>query len=194
MLVCEPTHMQWKSGESVGSPGTGVTGDCKPPNGCWDPNLGLQLEQYVLFRAELSLQHSLIFLFAVVDVCILWQGFCSGAQAGVELGISYGLQATHRFSFFFFFPFRSKTPSLAPKNRRLTTSAPFPLVSYWKSSVTRMLPQLLQGHCLAANFLATAGLQLLLSSVPPLQVMDSAHSTGEDQISQAKTELQKAQC
>lgn len=77
-------------------------------------------------------------------------GFCIGAQADLELGMSYGLQATPCCSVFSSFSAQKKAPSLAPKNR-FSLFLPLPLASYWKSSVTQMLPKLLQGqfpcHC-----------------------------------------------
>ena len=41
--------------EATGSPGTGVTDNCKSPCGCWESNLGPLVEQPVLLAAEPSL-------------------------------------------------------------------------------------------------------------------------------------------
>ena len=42
--------------EGIGSPGTEVTDNCKPPCGCWELNSGLLEDQPVLSTAEPSLQ------------------------------------------------------------------------------------------------------------------------------------------
>jgi hypothetical protein len=48
----------WRPKEGIGSPGTQVSGVCKPLCGCWDSNLSPLEEQSVLLTAEPSLQPS----------------------------------------------------------------------------------------------------------------------------------------
>ena len=43
-------------GVRAGSPGAGFTGICKPPNLCWELNVGALEEQQMLLTAEPSLQ------------------------------------------------------------------------------------------------------------------------------------------
>ena len=49
---CSPAHISmypWRLEEGIGSSGTGVTGDCKPPCWCWGLNSGLLQEQQVFW-------------------------------------------------------------------------------------------------------------------------------------------------
>lgn len=45
---------RWKSEETIGCPGTGITDDYEMKCGCWELNLGLLEELSVLIIAELS--------------------------------------------------------------------------------------------------------------------------------------------
>jgi hypothetical protein len=49
--VCVPAELK-----RVRSSGTGVIGDCEPPSGCWQSNLGPLGEQPALLTAKLFLQ------------------------------------------------------------------------------------------------------------------------------------------
>jgi hypothetical protein len=78
-------------------------------------------------------------------------GFCSGVQAELELGISYG---TLRFSISPSFSFSAqRAPSFTAKNRHLTASALYP----WPLTGNLHSPK-----CCRSCSQATAGLQLFL--------------------------------
>jgi hypothetical protein len=53
----------WGLEEGVGSHGTGVTGGCEPPCGCWELDLGPLQEQFGLLTAELPLKPSIYYLY-----------------------------------------------------------------------------------------------------------------------------------
>jgi hypothetical protein len=66
MATCYHFHVRvW---EGVGCPGTGVTGSCELPHGCWELNPGPLKEQLVLLTTELSPQPLVIVVLQVLSV------------------------------------------------------------------------------------------------------------------------------
>lgn len=63
--------------EDIGSPGPGVTDDCKPSRGCWDSNLCPLQEQSVLLEPSLQKPHLSAFfkLARNILVVLISEGF-----------------------------------------------------------------------------------------------------------------------
>lgn len=130
----------------------------------------------IMFSSQLSYLSStalcfcLLLRFVFYDRVLQWGPGWAGTR---DL-----LWYTSLFYFSFLFLFRSKSSLLYSEEQASHCFCSLPLASYWKSSLTQMLSQLLPGHCWFA---------VVSASVPPLQVMNSAHPTDKDHISRATT-------
>lgn len=66
--MCMPGALKGQG--SVGASGTGITGGCEVPWGCWEPNPGPLEEQRVLLATEPSLQPQHRTFFKHFSVCL----------------------------------------------------------------------------------------------------------------------------
>jgi hypothetical protein len=69
---CSPAHISmypWRLEEGIGSSGTGVTDECKPPCGFWGLNSGPLQEQQVVWTTEQSFKTSISFFFFNSEQC-----------------------------------------------------------------------------------------------------------------------------
>lgn len=126
--------------EGVGSSGSGVTGGCELPGGCVTRTCVFCKSS--MYSSQLNyLQHSLCFLFAVVDVCILRSGFAMRPRLVRNWGALLSPGCT---SLFLSLPFVLQKPSFThlPQEQAPHCFCSLPLASFWESSVTLMLPQL----------------------------------------------------
>lgn len=113
-----------RSEEDVGSSGTGVTGGCELPGGCGTRTCVFC--QSSMYSSQLNfLQHSLCFLFAVVDVCILRQGFAMRPRLARNWGSLLSPGCT---SLFLSLPFVLQKPSFThlPQEQAPTSLLLFP--------------------------------------------------------------------
>ena len=111
----------------------------------------------IMFSSQLSYLSStalcfcLLLRFVFYDRVLQWGPGWAGTR---DL-----LWYTSLFYFSFLFLFRSKSSLLYSEEQASHCFCSLPLASYWKSSLTQMLSQLLPGHCWFA---------VVSASVPPL--------------------------